>query len=414
MQVDTTQENSQEHILEQSRCSAQCFILYLDLTQDLGADRENVFQEPDGTHWPPPIRYVADENSLPPRFDEQNNCSHLPFIELPDGLQGLQSTIIRRMVVNALFFAAIGAFLAPTVAVSPSFANKRQSGSFQLHPNGRTNKCLDVRANVQQSGTPVQIFDCNGSSAQNWEIDVGQTLVRLSGTTLCLDAGANPGNGAQMVVSSCSLSNLAGEIWVLTPDNRIALEGKGLCLDLPEGNTANGNFIQTWQCVDNDINQVWIKSTSGLSSIISATSAINPSSVVSRISITSINPSTISEVASGPSLNSTQMATKANALTSRKITEVTESPFKSLTAMDRVRRTGFPNPGNGTPMKIWTCIDNVPAQKWVYTLDDRLILQGTLQCLDLNNGDVTNANKVQMWECLDDPTFRRDQIWSFK
>ncbi|KAJ8472951.1 hypothetical protein ONZ45_g16475 [Pleurotus djamor] len=354
------------------------------------------------------------------------------------------------MVVNALFFAAIGAFLAPTVAVSPSFANKRQSGSFQLHPNGRTNKCLDVRANVQQSGTPVQIFDCNGSSAQNWEIDVGQTLVRLSGTTLCLDAGANPGNGAQMVVSSCSLSNLAGEIWVLTPDNRIALEGKGLCLDLPEGNTANGNFIQTWQCVDNDINQVWIKSTSGLSSIISATSAINPSSVVSRISITSINPSTISEVASGtistvpstiPSVVPKPFAQLHPNGNKGKCLDVQENnrgdgvPVQIFDCngssaqnwvldlgSTKVRLFGtnfcldasFPNPGNGTPMKIWTCIDNVPAQKWVYTLDDRLILQGTLQCLDLNNGDVTNANKVQMWECLDDPTFRRDQIWSFK
>lgn len=31
----------------------------------------------------------------------------------------------------------------------------------------------------------------------------------------------------------------------------------GLCLDLTNGDTTNENQVQTWQCTDNDFNQVW-------------------------------------------------------------------------------------------------------------------------------------------------------------
>ena len=32
------------------------------------------------------------------------------------------------------------------------------------------------------------------------------------------------------------------------------------------------------------------------------------------------------------------------------------------------------NPANGVGMKIWQCFDNLPAQDWFYTADDRVAL----------------------------------------
>ncbi|KAL4268545.1 Carbohydrate-binding module family 13 protein [Pleurotus pulmonarius] len=123
-------------------------------------------------------------------------------------------------------------------------------------PISNGNKCLDVRGNVQSNGTPVQIFDCNGSGAQRWVINRGSTKVQLAGTNFCLDAGSSPGNGVGMKIWQC-FDNLPAQQWFLTDDNRIALENQGLCLDLTDGILTNGNQVQTWKCTDNDNNQLW-------------------------------------------------------------------------------------------------------------------------------------------------------------
>ncbi|KAF6751003.1 carbohydrate-binding module family 13 protein [Ephemerocybe angulata] len=101
-------------------------------------------------------------------------------------------------------------------------------------------KCINVQGGVFADGTPVQLYTCNGNPVQNWLLNRGSTKVQLSGTNFCLDAGSNPeaGNG-------------------YTDDNKIALEGKGQCLDLPNGNLSNSNRVQTWQCTDKNENQVW-------------------------------------------------------------------------------------------------------------------------------------------------------------
>lgn len=47
-----------------------------------------------------------------------------------------------------------------------------------------------MQENKQADGTPVQVYECNGTGAQKWELTRGQTAVRLAGTNFCLDAGS--------------------------------------------------------------------------------------------------------------------------------------------------------------------------------------------------------------------------------
>lgn len=49
----------------------------------------------------------------------------------------------------------------------------------------------------------------------------------------------------------------ANQAWYLTGDGRIAVEGKGQCLDLPSGSIDPGNVIQTWECGTGNPNQFW-------------------------------------------------------------------------------------------------------------------------------------------------------------
>ncbi|KAF8999270.1 ricin B lectin domain-containing protein [Cyathus striatus] len=67
------------------------------------------------------------------------------------------------------------------------------------------------------------------------------------------------------------------------------------------------------------------------------------------------------------------------------------------------------SPANGVGMKIWQCYDNLPAQQWYYTGDNRISLENRGQCLDLTNGNLANSNQIQIWQCTDNNT---NQIWA--
>ncbi|KAF8970080.1 G-X-X-X-Q-X-W domain-containing protein [Flammula alnicola] len=125
-----------------------------------------------------------------------------------------------------------------------------------IHPNFNTAKCMDVRGANFANGTPVQIYDCNGTPAQSWTIRRGSTKVQLTGTNFCLDAGTHPANGIGLKIWQC-YDNLPAQQWYYTEDNRIALEGQGFCTDLTNGIQSNSNQLQTWRCTDNNINQIW-------------------------------------------------------------------------------------------------------------------------------------------------------------
>ncbi|KAF8960448.1 G-X-X-X-Q-X-W domain-containing protein [Flammula alnicola] len=95
-----------------------------------------------------------------------------------------------------------------------------------INPDFNTAKCMDVRGAVFANGTPVQIYDCNGTPAQRWFINRGSTKVQLAGTNFCLDAGSSPANGVGLKIWQC-YDNLPAQQWYYTDDNRIALEGQG-------------------------------------------------------------------------------------------------------------------------------------------------------------------------------------------
>ncbi|KAF8069880.1 G-X-X-X-Q-X-W domain-containing protein [Lyophyllum atratum] len=143
-----------------------------------------------------------------------------------------------------------------TFCPSGGFPPPANGFAAEIHPNGNAAKCLDVRGNVRANGTPVQIYDCNGTTAQKWRIAAGGTYVNLDGTNFCLDAGSNPASGVGMKIWQC-YEALPAQTWNYREDKRLQLSGTGQCLDLPNGSTANSNQVQTWQCSAGNNNQVW-------------------------------------------------------------------------------------------------------------------------------------------------------------
>ncbi|KNZ82048.1 Alpha-L-arabinofuranosidase [Termitomyces sp. J132] len=146
-----------------------------------------------------------------------------------------------------------------TFCPSGGFASPKNSPPVAIHPNGDKTKCLDARGGVFANGTAIQILDCNGSKSQQWLISAEFTLISLFEVSAYnVDAGsANPKNGDKVKLWVYSDDRLPSQGWIYTEDKRLRLYGTGKCLDLPNGSTANGNQLQTWDCISGNTNQIW-------------------------------------------------------------------------------------------------------------------------------------------------------------
>lgn len=81
-------------------------------------------------------------------------------------------------------------------------------------------------------------------------------LPQVANHDFCLDASSYPGSGVKAKIWQC-YDGLEAQSFYFTGDNRIAVTGKGQCLDLTDGKKDNGNVLQTWQCIDYNTNQIW-------------------------------------------------------------------------------------------------------------------------------------------------------------
>ncbi|GMK53992.1 hypothetical protein CspeluHIS016_0105780 [Cutaneotrichosporon spelunceum] len=170
--------------------------------------------------------------------------------------------MLSTLAILATLALASAQSAAPLAASSPppsstSSTPPPQAPGTDIHPNADTQKCLDVQGANFANGTPVQIYDCNGTPAQKWTLQRGSGKVKLAanGTDFCLDAGTNPANGVGMKIWQCV--DVPQQNWYYTGDNRIALTDQGFCLDMTDGNKSNGQRVQIWQCGTGNTNQVW-------------------------------------------------------------------------------------------------------------------------------------------------------------
>ncbi|GAA3282493.1 glycoside hydrolase family 16 protein [Dactylosporangium vinaceum] len=105
--------------------------------------------------------------------------------------------------------------------------------------------CLDVRSSNSANGTPVQIYTCNGTGAQQWTyVEAGSTL-RAFGK--CLDAaGGGTANGTKIQLWDCNTTG--AQVFIHRTDNTYYNPASNRCLDDPNGSTAAGTQLQLWDC----------------------------------------------------------------------------------------------------------------------------------------------------------------------
>ncbi len=112
--------------------------------------------------------------------------------------------------------------------------------------------CLDVRGASTANFTPVQVYTCNGTNAQQWTVASGNTLQALG---KCLDVNAaGTVNGTTVDLYDCN--GTGAQVWVPQAGGALLNPESGKCLDDTGWSTTPGTQLQIWSCTG-AANQSW-------------------------------------------------------------------------------------------------------------------------------------------------------------
>ncbi|MFE1953681.1 ricin-type beta-trefoil lectin domain protein [Streptomyces sp. NPDC059524] len=129
------------------------------------------------------------------------------------------------------------------------------TGSTGQAIKGLAGKCVDVQGASAANGTPVQLYDCNGTAAQQWSFSGSQ----LRALGKCLDVtGASTASGAKLQLWDCTGGGNQQWTYNAATHDLVNLAASK-CMDVTDNNSANGTQLQIWECSGN-ANQKWTMS----------------------------------------------------------------------------------------------------------------------------------------------------------
>ncbi|MEU9884909.1 family 16 glycosylhydrolase [Sphaerisporangium sp. NPDC051011] len=106
-------------------------------------------------------------------------------------------------------------------------------------------KCVDVAGANTANGTAVQLYDCNGTGAQNWSWN-GDGSVGALGKCLDVTGGSTAG-GTKVQLYDCN--GTGAQKWTYNSGTgQIVNPQSNRCLDATDGSSANGTRLQIWDC----------------------------------------------------------------------------------------------------------------------------------------------------------------------
>ncbi|MFF8375899.1 ricin-type beta-trefoil lectin domain protein [Streptomyces sp. NPDC015661] len=118
---------------------------------------------------------------------------------------------------------------------------------------GLAGKCLDVAGAATADGTPVQLYTCNGTTAQRWALAADGT-VRALGKCLDVTGGATA-DGTKVQLYTCN--GTGAQRWSYdAATHDVVNTASGKCLDVTGNTSADGTRTQIWSCTG-AANQKW-------------------------------------------------------------------------------------------------------------------------------------------------------------
>jgi hypothetical protein len=139
-----------------------------------------------------------------------------------------------------------------SVAYVAAYTTTGSSGGPTGPITGYQGLCVDVRGANTANFTPVQVYTCNGTDAQQWTVvQAGSTLHALG---KCMDInGGGTTDGTTVDLYDCN--NTAAQVFIPQSDGALYNPQSNKCLD-DTGWGGSGTQLQIWDCTGN-ANQSW-------------------------------------------------------------------------------------------------------------------------------------------------------------
>ncbi len=113
--------------------------------------------------------------------------------------------------------------------------------------------CVDVRGANTADFTPVQVYTCNGTNAQQWTVVAAGSTLRALGKCMDIKAGGTA-NGTTVDLYTCN--GTGAQVFIPQSNGALLNPQSGKCLDDTNFSTTPGTQLQIWDCTGN-ANQSW-------------------------------------------------------------------------------------------------------------------------------------------------------------
>lgn len=115
-----------------------------------------------------------------------------------------------------------------------------------------TGRCVDIKWGNTSDGTSLDLYDCNGTAAQNWTRPGDGTVMAVG---KCMDVqGGNSADGTTVDLYTCN--GTASQQWTYNQQTG-QLQAFGKCLDTSGSGTTNGTALVIEPCNSSSASQQW-------------------------------------------------------------------------------------------------------------------------------------------------------------
>jgi hypothetical protein len=149
-------------------------------------------------------------------------------------------------------YSTSGGSGTPTPTPTPT-SSSGGSGSGTGQITGYDGLCVDVRGASSADFTPVQVYTCNGTNAQQWTVVEAGSTLRALGKCLDIDAGGTA-DGTTVDLYDCN--DTGAQVFIPQSGGALYNPQSGKCLDDTNSSTTPGTQLQIWDCTGN-ANQQW-------------------------------------------------------------------------------------------------------------------------------------------------------------
>jgi hypothetical protein len=254
--------------------------------------------------------------------------------------------------------------------------------------NEEVTKCIDLPNGDTTNGNKVEVWDCNGSDNQNWEVHDG-TIRLKKNPKKCLDLpGGAQSNGNKLQIWDCN-GQAGSQNWMYDESaQRLYLANSKKCIDLEGGNTDNGNAVVLWDCNSN-WHQWW--------------TAADPFQIVE------LAGKKCMDVAGGKAYPGAKVQIWDCNYYDQQLWLFSPGSFTIRYGPNPSLCLDVPGDGNahggihvprGVTLQLWNC-NGLPAQKWgmKFATQQIYLVQDNTKCLDLPGGNTKNGNNLWLWDC---------------